>query len=254
MSTPAPGTPSWVDLGSPDLEASKRFYSELFGWTADTSADPQAGGYTIFNKDGKAVAGAGPLFSEGQPTAWSTYIATDNADAVAARVEEAGGKVISPPFDVMQFGRMGVFTDPSGAFFSIWQAGEMPGAELFNAPGALCWNELMTRDPEGAKAFYASVFGWGVKDSPFGELTYTEWQVDGRTVAGMFPMVGPDAPPPEVPPHWVVYFAVDDCDATVAKTQELGGAVVLPPKDIPQGRFAMLTDPHGAAFSVIKMS
>lgn len=251
MGAVAPGTPGWIDLGSPDPEASRRFYSALFGWTANV-ASAEFGGYTIFKLDGKSVAGAGPLFSEGQPTAWSTYVVTDDADAVAAKVEAAGGKVLMPPGDVGENGRMGVFMDRAGAPFSVWQPGTMPGGELFNQPGALCWNELATRDPDGAKEFYGAVFGWGHEDGPAGDFTYTQWTLDGKSIGGMMPMTG-DQSLADVPPHWLVYFAVDDCDATVDKVRELGGNVLKPAFDMSQGRMAVVQDPHGAVFAVIKM-
>jgi predicted enzyme related to lactoylglutathione lyase len=251
MTTVAPGTPNWVDLSSPDMEGTRRFYGELFGWTAHVATEAEAGGYTIFNKDGKPVAGAGPQFNEEQPPAWMTYVATDDADAVAVRVEKAGGKILMAPFDVMQHGRMGMFADPAGAVFGVWQPGTMRGAELFNQPGSLTWNELTTRDPQGAKEFYGAVFGWAAEDSAMGPVTYTVWQLDGKPVGGMMPMEG-DQWPADLPPHWVVYFEVAGCDETVAKATELGGGVTAPPTDIPQGRFAGLSDPQGAAFSVIE--
>lgn len=250
MDTAAPGTPNWVDLGSPDLEASRQFYGQLFGWTVDVSDDPQFGGYTTFKKDGKPVAGAGGLSNEGQVPSWSTYLATDNADAVAAKVEENGGTVVAPPMDVGQEGRMAVFTDPAGASFSVWQAGTHPGARLFNAPGSLTWNELTTRDPAGAKNFYGAVFGWEAKDTPNGDTKYTLWRLRGRPVGGMMQLTGPA----ELPPLWMVYFAVEDPDATAATASQLGGKVAVPPTNNAQGRFAVLNDPQGAVFSVIKPS
>jgi uncharacterized protein len=253
MTALAPGTPNWVDLGTPDLEDAKRFYAALFGWTPHVSPQPEAGGYTIFTKGAKAVAGAGPLFGEGQPPAWSTYIATDDADAVARRVEAAGGKVLVEPFDVMDQGRMAVFLDQAGAAFSVWQPLAMPGAELFNAPGSLSWNELTTRDPDGSKAFYGAVFGWEAEDQPIGPGTYTVWKLGGRPIGGMMPMLG-DGRPTKLPPHWMVYFAVEDADATAERAAELGATVPVPPSDFPQGRFAVLDDPQGALFSVIKLN
>lgn len=253
MTATAPGTPNWVDLGTSDLAAATAFYPALFGWTAHVSPDPAAGGYTIFNKDGRPVAGAGPLFTPGQPTAWSTYLATDDADAVTTRVEAAGGKVLTAPFDVMDQGRMGVFLDPTGAAFGVWQPMSMGGAELFNAPGALAWIELTTRDPERAKEFYGAVFRWTADDLPMGPVTYTMWELDGRRLGGMMPMVG-DVWPADMPAHWMIYFAVDDCDAAAERAAELGGTVSVPPTDIPNGRFALLNDPQGAHFSIIKLA
>jgi predicted enzyme related to lactoylglutathione lyase len=253
MSTLPPGTPNWVDLSTPDLDAAKRFYAALFGWTAHVAPQPEAGGYTIFTLGAKAVAGAGPLFTEGQPPAWSTYIAADDADAVAGRVEASGGKVLVKPFDVLDQGRMGVFLDPAGAAFSVWQPMAMPGAELYNEPGSWSWNELTTTDPDGAKAFYDSVFGWKADDMPMGPGTYSVWKLDDRPIGGMMPMLGADRPT-DLPPHWMVYFSVADADATATRAAELGGAVCVAPSDLSQGRFAVLNDPQGAVFAVIKFN
>jgi predicted enzyme related to lactoylglutathione lyase len=253
MGAATTGVPGWVDLGSPDLEASKRFYSELFGWEPQVSPDEQFGGYTIFTKDGKSVAGAGPLMSEGQPPAWATYVIVDDAEGIAARVDSAGGKVIVAPFDVADQGRMGVFLDQSGAAIGVWQPGAMTGADLFNKPGSLSWNELATRDPDGSKTFYGAVFNWQPVDSSMGEMTYTEWKLDGKSIGGMIPMTG-DMWPADLPPHWTVYFAVENCDDTVAMIGKLGGTITQPPVDIPQGRFASAIDPQGAAFSIIALA
>jgi uncharacterized protein len=253
MTSPAPGTPIWVDLGTTDLEDAKRFYGGLFGWTAHVSPEPEAGGYTIFNKDGKPVAGAGPVFTPEQPTAWATYIGVEDADATAARVESAGGKVLMTPFSVMDQGRMATFLDQAGAAFSVWQPMAMPGAQLFNVPGAMVWNELTTKDPADSKEFYGAVFGWTGEDSQGGPFPYTTWKLEERPVAGMMAMVGEEWPA-DLPPHWMVYFAVEDCDAAAARVAELGGVVSVPPTDIPWGRFSVINDPQGGVFSVIRMS
>jgi uncharacterized protein len=189
----------------------------------------------------------------GQPPVWTTYVATDDADAVAARVEEAGGKVLAAPMDVMSYGRMAVFTDQAGAVFAVWQADQMGGGEVFNIPGALAWNELTTRDADGSKEFYPAVFGWKTKDIDMGDAgTYTEWMLDSKRIGGMMPMVG-DMWPADLPSHWMIYFAVADTDAAAAKVSELGGSVPVPPTDIPPGRFAVVADPHGAHFSIITL-
>ena len=250
MTVPTPGTPNWVDLGTADLFDATRFYTGLFGWAADISMEPEAGGYTTFTMDGYAVAGAGPLYDATQPTAWSTYIATTDADAVAARVDAAGGKVLVAPFDVLDQGRMAAFVDQAGAPFSIWQPMRMPGAELFDAPGALTWNELTTRDVPGSKAFYGDVFGWSARDSSIGGVPYVAWELHGEPVAGMMPMTG-DGWPVDLPPHWMVYFAVDDCDAAAHRAIALGGEVQVPPTDFPMGRFAVIEDPQGGTFSIL---
>jgi predicted enzyme related to lactoylglutathione lyase len=249
MTAPTPGVPNWVDLGTADLADATRFYTELFGWTAHVSGE-QYGGYTIFNLRGRPVAGAGPLFGEGQPTAWSAYVATDDADAVAARVEAAGGKVLVAPFDVMEQGRMSAFLDRTGAAFSVWEPGTMPGAEVFDVAGALTWLELTTRDVEGSKAFYGSVFGWTARESPMMGPPYQVWELNGQTVAGMLPMEGPGWPD-DLSPHWMIYFAVDDCDETAALARDLGGRVVGTPESMAMGRYAVLQDPQGGTFSIL---
>jgi predicted enzyme related to lactoylglutathione lyase len=248
MGTVKSGVPGWVDLSTPDLDATRTFYAELFGWEPQVSPDESFGGYTIFTKDGAPVAGAMPLMSENQPIFWSTYVIVDDADAVAAKVPEAGGTVLVPPMDVADQGRMGVFLDHAGAAIGVWQPGKMRGGELFNSPGSLCWDELSTPDTEGAKAFYSKVFGWKPFDGSLGGQPYLEFKLYGRTIAAMVPA------PAGTPPFWVVYFAVEDCDATVAKAVALGGKVLSPAEDMAVGRWATLADPHGATFSVIALS
>ena len=241
------GTPCWVDLASPDVEASKAFYGGLFGWEAVTSPEPEAGGYTMFTLRGQEVAAVSPPMGDGQPTVWTTYIATDDADTTAKAVESGGGSALAPPFDVMDAGRMAVFMDPQGGAFSVWQPKQHKGAGLVNEPGALCWNELHTTDVEAAKSFYSSVFGWNTASSDEGGMAYTEFKVGEHTVGGM--MADADAPMP----YWLVYFAVSDTDGAVAKVQQLGGSVLAPPMDIPAGRFAVVADPQGAPFGVITL-
>lgn len=247
----APGIPSWIDLASPNLDRSRAFYSALFGWDAFTVPDPDAGGYGFFLKNGKQVAGYGPVQSPEQPSAWSTYVSTDDADATAEKVRAAGGQVIAGPFDVFDQGRMAVFTDPEGAFISVWQGAGHQGAELVNEPGSFVWNELHARNIAAAKDFYSAVFGWGADTSAMPEGSYTEWKVDGRSIAGMMEMGSQF--PSSVPPHWLVYFAVEDADETVSHAQELGGQVIVPATDMGPGRFAVLSDPVGAVFAIIQM-
>jgi predicted enzyme related to lactoylglutathione lyase len=239
-----------VDIGT-DVPAAKAFYTALFGWTAvDAGPEEETGGYGFFQKNGKAVTGFGPQQSPGPPF-WATYISTADADATAALVKDAGGQAFMEPMDVMDAGRMGVFSDPTGAVFSIWQPGRTKGAELVNEPGAFSWNELNTRDLDTAKVFYSAVFGWECETVQMGPVTYTEVKLEGRSIAGMTDMANV---PSQVPPHWLVYFAVDDCDATVARAKELGGSVQVPPMDIPPGRFSVVADDKGAHFAVIKLA
>jgi predicted enzyme related to lactoylglutathione lyase len=252
MTASTPGAPNWVDLGTADLDEATRFYTGLFGWTADVSGD-EFGGYTTFLLNGLPVAGAGPLYGEGQPTAWSTYFATDDADAVGARVAAAGGKVLVAPFDVMDQGRMAAFLDPAGAPFSVWQPGSMHGAALFDVPGALTWNELNTRDVAGSKAFYGSVFGWAVRDSSMAGLPYAVAELNGTPIGGIQPMIGEDWPD-DLPPHWMVYFAVHDCDISAEHTRTLGGRILQTPASRPIGRYAVLEDPQGGVFAILATS
>ena len=249
----APGTPSWVDLGSPDLDAAVEFYTGLFGWEVPASENvEQTGGYRRATKDGADVAGMMPLMQEGQPPAWSSYVSVEDADATAAAVKEAGGSVFAEPMDVMDLGKMAIFADPTGAVFGVWQPGTFPGAGLVNEPGALAWNELGTRDPDAAKAFYGAVFGWGFRDSDMGGMgTYTEWLNGEDSIGGMLDISG--RLPDEVPAHWLAYFAVENTDAALETVKSSGGGVAFGPIDIPAGRFAVVRDPHGAAFAVIQM-
>jgi uncharacterized protein len=247
----APGIPCWVDIGT-EVEPAKAFYGSLFKWdTQDAGPPEQTGGYGFFMKSGKMIAGYGPQMSPGPPY-WATYIAVSDADATAKEAEAAGGTVIMAPMDVMDAGRMAVFQDPQGGIISVWQAGNHKGAQLVNEPGALCWNELSSRETEGSKTFYQQVFGWTPVTHTDGPMPYTEFQLGGQSIAGMMPM--PPTVPAEVPTFWLVYFAVDDADGAVARAQKLGAQVLMPAMDIPVGRFAVLGDPQGATLAVIKMS
>jgi hypothetical protein len=242
------GVPSWVELGSPDLDRAVDFYSGLFGWDVP-EGQAETGGYRIGHMREKTVAGLSPQMAPDAPAAWTTYVDVESADATAEKITANGGMVIVPPMDVLEIGRMAICADPTGAVFGLWQAGTFTGAQLANEAGAFCWNELVTTDTAKAASFYKAVFGWDTRVTPDG--SYTEWKLGDRTVGGM--MAKPDTMPAEVPPHWMVYFAVNDVDATVGKASELGGAVVLPPMDIEPGRFAVVADPTGGVFSVIAM-
>ncbi len=246
----APGTPNWVDIGT-DVDAAAAFYSALFGWSL-VSAGPDAGGYGFFtNAAGKLIAGIGPQQSPGPPF-WSHYVSVVDIDETTARVEAAGGTVVVPPMDVMEAGRMAVFQDAEGAYFSGWQPLGTIGCEVVSEPGAFCWSELDTRDPESAKAFYPAVFGWDFETSEGEDMPYTEWKLDGESIAGMMDM--PAEVPAESPAMWLIYFAVDDTEAAVARAVDLGGSVLAQPMDTPFGRFAVLADPQDAFFAVIALA
>ena len=251
-----PGTPSWVELSSPDTDAAAAFYRELMNWTA-TEPGPadQTGGYRMFQQTGQNVAGLMGHMQEGQPTAWATYISVAGADETAEKVKAAGGSVMVEPMDVMDIGRMAIFADPTGAVFGVWQPKAFTGADLVNEPNSFCWNEVLTRDAESDKAFYPAVFGWGAGRPSFegAPETYTIWELDGKPVGGMMQMTE-ETFPAEVPAHWNVCFAVTDCDATVAKARELGATITVEPVDMAIGRFAGVLDPQGAAFTLMQPS
>jgi uncharacterized protein len=257
-----PGTPSWVDNASADPGAAVRFYSALFGWETENSMPEGADGeYHVARLRGKEVAALAGQPIEGAPAVWNTYVTVVDVDAKAVTVAEAGGQVMMEPFDVLDAGRMAVFADPAGAVFMGWQPSRMIGASLVNEAGALGWNELVTGEIEASKAFYGAVFGWQTSSMEFAGGEYTIWHLagaepkqappdeGGNGIGGMIPI---DNWPDGTPPFWLVYFGVEDTDATAARAGELGGAVALPAFDAPGvGRIAGLTDPNGALFCVM---
>ena len=245
--------PAWIDLASADAAGSREFYSKLFDWKVEVNPDPQYGGYGMAKAGGHDVAGIGPKMDPNAPTAWSIYIGTTDADDLAKKVQGAGGNVIMAPFDVGTQGKMAVFQDPSGAFISAWQPAQM-GSFHAGPPNTFGWAELSARGIDKAVPFYQQVFGWTAKKTEMGEGAppYTEFQLAGESIAGgmeMMPMV-----PAQVPSHWMAYFSVDDVDASFKKATEIGAQEMLAPQDFPGGRFAIITDPQGAAFGLLKMS
>lgn len=241
--------PAWVDLSTSDAEAARDFYAKLFGWQLEVSEDPQYGGYATAKLGDASVSGIGPRQSDDAPTAWSMYIGTDDVDALATKVQANGGTVAAPPFDVGDQGRMAVFQDPTGAFFSAWQPAGM-NQFVSNRPNAFGWAELSARGVGSAIPFYESTFGWTHSTSPFGDgQEYTSFAIDGEDVAGAFEM-DPNTPA-EVPSNWTVYFLVDDVDAAFQRAIELGGREMVAPQDFPGGRFAIVSDPQGAVFGLM---
>lgn len=245
-----PGTPCWIDLGTPDQDAAGEFYGNLFGWSVEEDENTEAtGGYRVAMLRDKAIGGVMKLMQEGQPPAWSSYVAVDDVDAAVARATDAGGSAIAEPMDVLDYGRMAFIADPSGAVLGLWKGGRNIGAGLVNEPGALAWNELNTRDVARAKDFYGAVFEWTFDQ----QGSYTRVLLDGEPVAGILDMAEQGVPA-EVPAHWLVYFAVDDTDATVEKTKGGGGGLIVEPFDTPIGRIAILHDSFRASFGVIALS
>jgi uncharacterized protein len=289
-----PGVPCWVDASEPDPEAALEFYGGLFAWEFEDAMPPdsrgkyfiawcESPGSSIFDTSGDRrggdVAAVRSIPEAAPPRAtWNTYFWVDNADQAASKVRDAGGGVVVEPYDFINACRMAVFTDPEGAAFGVWEAKEHKGARLVNDPGALVLNGLNTRDVEGARSFYGSVFGWqtlaiggggeGWALPGYGDYleryhpAIRKRMAEAGAPEGFEDVVGSINPiaddQPETPAHWSVTFAVDDADATAAKAAELGGKVIVPPFDAPWStatytiRVAVLGDPQGATFSASK--
>ncbi|MFD9034987.1 VOC family protein [Streptomyces sp. NPDC059567] len=246
------GSPSWIDLGSPDTAVAAGFYTAVFGWEF-ASAGPDAGGYGFFQQDGRTVAALGPLTEEGASSAWTVYFQTPDADATAKTAQSAGGRVRAEPFDVMDAGRMAQLTDPGGADFAVWQPGSVKGVEKTSEDNTLCWAELHVPDPRAAVEFYGKLFGWRSQDMDAPGMTYRVLSTaEGDQQDASF---GGIAELQEGGDHarWIPYFAVADVDDTAVRAQGNGGSVLMPAADIPDvGRIAWLADPFGAPFAVLK--
>ncbi|MEV7779967.1 VOC family protein [Kitasatospora sp. NPDC088351] len=249
-----PGSPNWLDLGSPDTRASVDFYTALFGWTFD-SAGPEAGGYGFFQQEGRTVAALGPLTEEGSTPAWTLYFCTLDADRTAELVEEAGGRVRFTPFDVFTNGRMAGFTDPTGAEFAVWQPRDTRGLDAVTDENTLCWAECYSIDAEAAKTFYRRVFGWQEQDVPLEGALYTVLTPAGGgtdDALGGIMQLGPEQTAAGTSSHWLPYFEVPNVDASLAIADKLGATTRIPAMDVHGvGRLAQLIDPHGAVFAVI---
>ncbi len=245
------GMPCWIDIGVPDIAAAGAFYSALFGWEIEYGPE-EIGFYSMCRIGGRDVAAIGAQQAPGM-VVWATYLSVDDLDASVAKVESAGGSIIVPPMDVMTFGRMAIIADPGGAVVSLWQKRDHAGVGMMGEPGSMCWNELMTRHVDESLAFYREVFGLEGRQADLDDSGYVEFfAAGGHRVGGLMPMVG-ETWPAEIPDHWMVYFAVDDPDATAARCIELGGQAPVPPTDIPPGRFAVLNDPFGGHFSILRL-
>ncbi|MFJ5800500.1 VOC family protein [Streptomyces decoyicus] len=245
ITEPTPGAPCWVELGTSDVDAAKVYYRQVFGWRAETDPREEAGGYTTMYLGGAPVAALTPLYTPGQPTAWTVSFATRDVDALTTAVTEAGGRRLMGPMDVFDLGRFAVLADPEGAVFSLWQGRSFAGAAVLNAPGSLGWAELATRDAEAAKDFYTGVFGWTVGT----HKDYPQWGIDGADFGGLSAL--DEFYPDDVRAHWLPYFAVADVDETAARAAESGGMLLVPPTDVPHGpRVAVIRDPQGGSFGI----
>ncbi len=252
----APGTFCWAELTTTDQSAAKSFYGALLGWQAnDTPVGDSGYIYSMMQRDGHVAAAIATQPDQqreaGVPPMWNSYVSVADADATAAHAAELGATVHAPPFDVMDVGRMAVIQDPQGAFFEIWQPRSHIGAALVNATGALVWNELSSPDLDGSKAFYSSLFGWeiapfeaGGADAGDGQ-PYLAIKNGSANNGGIRPSQQPGPPP-----FWLVYFGVDDIDASLAQVTELGGTVHAGPIDIRIAKIAVVADPQGAVFAL----
>lgn len=239
------GTFCWVDLGTTDLEGARSFYGELFGWEL-VEVDTPDGVYIVARVQGKDVAGM-HAHGEGDAHNWDSYISVDDLDAALARVPELGGEVTSGPHDIPGSARMAVITDPSGARVCLWQAAGYAGAGLVNETATWTWNDLSTRAPEAAEAFYRNLLGWSFREVAPG---YWSISMGDLLIGGMRTMEADEA---GFPASWMPYFVVEDAEKAAARVQELGGRIVVPPREVPAGRFLVVADPQLAVSGLIEM-
>lgn len=239
-----PGKFCWMELATSDQKAAREFYGKLFGWKPVEFPMGEMGVYVMLQKDGKDAAA---MYENKQvPPNWLTYVSVVSADETAEKAKGLGANIVAGPMDVFTFGRMAVIADPEGAVFALWQPKEHMGAQIAGEVGTLCWDELQTRNAAGAVSFYKSLFGWNIKENP----EYNEIHLGQEPIGGIFPM---PAEMQGVPPHWMPYFLVEDCDATTKTAESSGGMVLVPPRDIPNvGRFSVVRDPQGASFATFK--
>jgi len=250
-----PGTFCWMELATTDAPAAKDFYGRLFGWSPEDTPIGPGMVYTMLRLRGKdvgALYGMPPEMSgAGVPPHWLSYVSVADVDEASEKARSLGGRLVREPMDVMDVGRTSVIADLRGATFALWQARKHAGAGLVNEPGALCWNELLTDEAEVAQAFYSGLFGWTADTQSTGDAPYTTFMNAEHPVAGMMQIQDEWGP---VPPNWLPYFAVADCDGDVERARGVGARVLVGPLDIPHvGRFASFHDPQGAAFSIIKL-
>jgi len=245
-----PGSFCWMELATTDQNSAKAFYAALFDWSAIDYPMGPGEFYTMFKLQDRDVAAGYTMGQreQGAPPRWNLYIAVENADAAATRAAELGGKVLAPAFDVMDAGRMAVIQDPTGAIFQAWQPNRSIGIRISNVPGAFCWADLNTGDAKAASAFYSGLLGWKFEPGEHDTSGYLHIK-NGDAFIGGVP--APDQRDPNAPPHWLLYFQVADCDASTAKAAEHGAKIFMPPMTLEGvGRFSVIADPQGAAFSL----
>jgi hypothetical protein len=245
------GSPCWVDLLTTDVPRAKQFYADLFGWTW-LSGDPATGGYTMALLGGQPVAGLSRKPANARvPSQWTTYLRVGDIDVAATAVQAHGGRVLGRPVPLGALSRTLVAMDPGGAYFGVWEPGELPGSGLLDEPASLTWNELLTRDYDRVQRFHLGVFGHEFTDEtePGGPRWSTAHTGDGNPAYGLAEI---DAEwPAEIPPHWVASFATHDVESSAARAVELGATLVQGPFDGPYGLGAVLAGPEGEVFSLL---
>jgi hypothetical protein len=248
------GSFCWIELHTSEQNAAKKFYGSLFGWTPQDMPMGPNDFYTIFKLQGRDAAAGCTLrpdeTSMGVPPHWLIYIAVDDVDAAAPKAEKLGGKILAPPFDVMDAGRMAVVQDPTGAVFCLWRANKNAGIGIGQVHGTLCWADLSTPDPQRGSEFYSGLFGWNIAADPKDPSGYLHIKNGEQYIGGVPPTLHRQV---GVPAHWMAYFQVVDVDATAAKAKELGANLYLPPMTMEGvGRMSVIADPQGAVFSIFK--
>lgn len=248
---------SWADLSTSEPETAKAFYTTLFGWHFEDYPAGEGRVYSMARIDNEDVAA---LYAQSEndrdkriPSHWTCYHSVDDIEAQAKRVSLCGGKLLAPPFDVFDAGKMCVLSEPSGAVSALWQPQKRIGATLMGEHGTIGWAELLSRDPDASKRFLSELHGFKALEMPLtGEARpYTVFSIGEKPSCGLLAM--PEGVPPEVPSHWRPYFNVDDCDATIQAALAAGGKQISPVVEVPNvGRFAALQDPQGAIFEVIR--
>lgn len=247
------GTFCWLDLATVGAKAAKTFYCALFGWEAVDMPAGEGMTYTMLNLNGKPVAGLYEMGDEQKkqntPPHWMNYIAVDDVQKVSEKVKEQNGTVIMPPMDVLTSGRMALIQDTSGGLVALWQPKEHQGVSYKNVPGSLSWVEYATHQPDKSKTFYTKLFGWDAQTIPNPDMEYILFMQGAEQVAGMYKMT-PDMK--HIPAHWLPYLSVADCKQSTEKAKQLGGELVVEPKDIGEfGVFAIIRDPQGAVIAII---
>ena len=238
------GTPCWIDYGAADIDAAKAFYADLLGWTFE-GGDPEYGGYLTCLAGGRPAAGMAPQQDPNDPPKWMTYFASDDVDATAAKVTAAGGSLVVAPMDVGPMGRMIVARDPEGHVFGAWQAGQHLGAQVYNEPGSLIWNEAAVDDIAAAQAFYTAVFDFRFEEME-GMGGYSTFATADAAVGGL------GGTTPGAPKGWTACFCVTAVDDAVARVEAGGGKITMAAQDTSFGRFAVVQDAWGAGFSLMQ--